>query len=91
MLVLVIFSMLFSGVTTLIHDVSIIRTSASIDAQTLLYAKPWSRMGAYFVGGIFGLSYFEFSSREKHYELGYTFFTKIYSKLKESNIIPIVF
>lgn len=82
----IIVSMLTNGILTLVGDVSIRLESDNIDALNLMYNKPWARMGAYFVGAIFGLSYFELANKEKYGELSNTFFNGCYNYLKSSRI-----
>ena len=90
-LFLIIASMLFNGIITLIGNVSINLQSDKIhNVADMMYNKPWSRMGPYFVGALFGISYFEMVSREKYRELTGSFFNKCYNSLRESKIISLV-
>ena len=85
--------MLVNGVVTAIFNISIIITGGEgkIEAGNVLYSKPWARMGAYFVGALFGISYFELACKDKYYELKDTFSNKIYERLKNSRIISLAF
>jgi len=83
-----IVSMLISGVITWIFGYSVVLTSATAtqDGMSLLYSKPWGRMGAYFVGAMFGLSYFEHDKQQKHPEFKGTTFNNFYEKLRVSRV-----
>jgi len=76
---------------TLVYDIGIDSFSLNIDGMKWLYIKPWGRIGPYFIGALFGLTFFELSSKEKHPELSDTFINKIFDTLKKSRIISIVF
>ena len=90
-LFLVIASMLVNGIITLIGNVSITLQSDKIDnVGNIMYTKPWSRMGAYFVGALFGISYFELVKCDKYPELVGSFFNKCYRSLKESKLISLL-
>ncbi|CAI2387533.1 unnamed protein product [Moneuplotes crassus] len=90
-LVLVIISMIVNGVFTAIWDVSIFWVSEDgPDMQSLMYNKPWSRMGAYFVGALFGISYFEAFNAQKYSELSHTVFSRIYTFLRNSRKASLV-
>ena len=84
-------SMIINGSLTLYGNVSPMLVSENIDSANLMYGKPWTRMGAYFVGAVFGLSYFEFSKKENHMELSYSTFNKIYTHLEKSKITCYIF
>jgi len=59
---LITISMLINGILTLVWDLSMDwKSSKKTNVGDLMYNKPWSRMGAYFVGAMFGISYFELS------------------------------
>ena len=60
------------GFITAVYDVSPIMTG-NREAGTFLYEKTFTRMGAYFVGGTLGFSYFELSMSDKYPELKNTF------------------
>ena len=45
-------------------------------------------MGSYFVGGVFGLSYFEFCKARSDPEFEDTYANKIYNNLKTNRILP---
>jgi hypothetical protein len=87
---LILTAMLVNGITTAIHNVNPLNQSKEVNAQDLLYVKPWARMGAYFVGAIFGLAYFELSRSEKHQELKETTFNKVFTKLRTSRFTSIL-
>jgi len=89
-LMLVFLSMLTTGLITIIGNLSIINQSTKIhNANDLIYNKPWSRMGAYFVGAIFGLSYFELVNKNKYGELTNSTFNKLYDILRNSVYISV--
>ncbi|CAI2387450.1 unnamed protein product [Moneuplotes crassus] len=82
--ILVLISMGLSGVITAIHNVNPMTQARDYDAFSLMYTKPWTRMGPYFLGAVFGFSYFELTMREVYIDLGYTTFNKLYSYLRDS-------
>ena len=50
--------------------------------QTLIYLKPWGRMGAYFIGVTFAIFFFEYLKQDDYYAnltrtFGAWFFTKV--------------
>ena len=63
------------GCITAVYDVSPTMTG-NREVGTFLYEKTFTRMGAYFVGGTFGFSYFELSKSNKYPELKNTFANK---------------
>ncbi|CAI2359321.1 unnamed protein product [Moneuplotes crassus] len=88
---LITISMLINGILTLVWDLSMDwKSSKKTNVGDLMYNKPWSRMGAYFVGAMFGISYFELSCREKYQELSRSFSNKCYLVLKNSRVISLV-
>ena len=91
--ILIISSMLVNGIITAIYNLSITLSGGGgkIEGGNVLYSKPWARMGAYFVGALFGISYFEYICKEKYYELKDTFSNKVYEKLKNSRVLSLSF
>ena len=83
---LVVISMAINGALTVVFDITPVLSSKKFDAGNWMYGKPWSRMSAYFVGGIIGLSYFEFSKKDTYLELEFTTFNKFYRHLKSSGM-----
>ena len=63
------------GFITAVYDVSPTMTG-NREVGTFLYEKTFTRMGAYFVGGTLGFSYFELSMSDKYPELKNTFANK---------------
>jgi hypothetical protein len=90
-LFLIIASMIVNGTLTAIYDVSVLWGDAKNDFKTgnWMYGKPWSRMGAYFVGAIFGFGFFEHSCKQKFPELAGTLMDSIYVRVKHSRSISI--
>eukprot|EP00343_Euplotes_focardii_P011854 CAMPEP_0205833682 /NCGR_PEP_ID=MMETSP0206-20130828/50181_1 /ASSEMBLY_ACC=CAM_ASM_000279 /TAXON_ID=36767 /ORGANISM="Euplotes focardii, Strain TN1" /LENGTH=426 /DNA_ID=CAMNT_0053140291 /DNA_START=585 /DNA_END=1861 /DNA_ORIENTATION=- len=86
---LIIISMATNGIFTLIKDVSPMIAADNFNAQSWMYTKPWSRMGPYFVGAIFGFSYFELTRQDDFMELRNTTFNKIYKILKDSQYFSV--
>lgn len=87
---LIIICMLINGIYTAMYDFSIsIMGVFKENPMDLLYSKPYARMGAYFVGGIVGLSYFEYSTKEKYREFENTLSTGIFLKLKNSRLLSL--
>ena len=43
-------SMLYNGILFGVYNISIIESSKEIDVQSLMYVKPWARIGAYIIG-----------------------------------------
>lgn len=80
--------MAVNGALTYTFDLSIfwLFNAPDFDMQDYMYSKPWSRMGSYFIGAIFGFGYFELACQEKHPELKNSLFNKIYKLLKWSRI-----
>lgn len=72
------------------YDLSVTLTSGKKNGMNLMYSKPWSRMGAYFVGALFGFSYFEHEKQDKHPELKDSTWSKIYDKFKTSRIASLI-
>ena len=62
-------SMLYNGILFGVYNISIIESSKEIDVPSLIYVKPWARIGAYIIGWLFGLGIFELKMKEKHPEL----------------------
>mmetsp|Transcript_9091 Transcript_9091/g.8677 ORF Transcript_9091/g.8677 Transcript_9091/m.8677 type:complete len:382 (+) Transcript_9091:397-1542(+) len=88
---LIIISMIINGILALVWDISMDgKSSKNQNVGDVVYNKPWSRMGAYFVGAMFGISYFELSCREKYQGLSNTIFNKCYDILKNSQIISLL-
>ena len=87
---LVLVTVIVSGSMTLAYDIGIDMASPNIDGMTWLYEKPWGRTGPYFIGALFGLSYFELSCKEKYPELGSSVMNKIYESFQKSRILSIV-
>ncbi|CAI2384962.1 unnamed protein product [Moneuplotes crassus] len=88
---LVLASMVIMGVMSLVWDISMDgRSSKKTDVADYVYNKPWTRMGAYFVGALFGISYFELTCRDKYQELSGTLFNKCYDILKNSQVISLL-
>lgn len=89
---MVVLSMIVNGSLTLAHNVSIFWGGAehNFDAGNWMYNKPWSRMGAYFVGALFGLAFFEYSSEEKHPELSHTTPSKLFRIFKTSKVTSVI-
>ena len=57
--------------------------------MSLMYIKPWSRIGAYIIGWLFGLGIFELKMKEKHPELKNTLSNLFYDKLQNSRVLSI--
>ena len=87
---LILTAMLVNGVTTALYDVGPTIASQEVNAMDLLYVKPWARMGAYFVGALFGLAYFEMSKSEKHPELRGTVANKVFTQLRTSRLTSVI-
>eukprot|EP00343_Euplotes_focardii_P007471 CAMPEP_0205818724 /NCGR_PEP_ID=MMETSP0206-20130828/748_1 /ASSEMBLY_ACC=CAM_ASM_000279 /TAXON_ID=36767 /ORGANISM="Euplotes focardii, Strain TN1" /LENGTH=582 /DNA_ID=CAMNT_0053111403 /DNA_START=329 /DNA_END=2077 /DNA_ORIENTATION=+ len=88
---LIFLSMLSTGIITIIGNLSIQNESTKIKhAGDLMYNKPWARMGAYFVGAIFGLSYFELANKNKYGELTNSMFNRIYDILRNSVYVSLL-
>lgn len=87
---LIICSMLVNGIVTAVYDLSITLFAGNINGLDTLYSKPWGRMGAYFVGAIFGFGYFEFTSKVKHPELNDTYACRIFKHLQKSRVTSII-
>jgi len=84
-------SMITMGVLSIIWNIGMDGNSTKIqNVGDYVYNKPWTRMGAYFVGALFGISYFELSCRDKHQELSSTLFNKCYDILKNSQVISLL-
>jgi peptidoglycan/LPS O-acetylase OafA/YrhL len=85
-------SMIVNGTLSLIFDISIFWGGAThnFQAPDWMYIKPWSRMGAYFVGAIFGFAFFEYVAKEKMPELAHTRANVILEKIKTSRIISLI-
>ena len=47
-----------------------------------LYIKPWNRLGAYMVGSILGVAFYEFNNQQNA-EFQNTFWSKVLNKVKE--------
>lgn len=90
LLLLIVASMIVNGVLSIKYDVTVDWNSATFDANRWMYTKPWSRMGAYFVGAVFGLSYFEFMNKTKYVHFANTLSNKFYSHLKQSRITSLI-
>jgi len=91
MVLLILVSSIINGTLTAIFDVSVAWGGAQdFMAGDWMYSKPWSRMGAYFVGGIFGLGYFEYACKAKHPELSNSFSNKVHKTLQVSQIKSLI-
>mmetsp|Transcript_27983 Transcript_27983/g.24733 ORF Transcript_27983/g.24733 Transcript_27983/m.24733 type:complete len:105 (+) Transcript_27983:544-858(+) len=80
-----------NAIFTISYNVSPTLESDNFDAPNWMYAKPWSRMGAYFTGAIFGLSYFELRSKDRFVELEDSTFNMFYKKLGQSRMTSFIF
>jgi len=82
--------MLLNGILTWVFGYSITLSNGTGNenqsGMNLLYSKPWGRMGGYFVGALFGLSYFEHDKQQKHPEFKGTTFNNFYEKLRVSRV-----
>lgn len=87
---LIFVSMMVNGILTLVYNIGIDLSSNQVDGMTLLYSKPWGRMGAYFVGALFGLTFFEYRNREKYPQFENTVSTGMYEKLQKSRITSVI-
>jgi hypothetical protein len=85
-------SMIINGSLTLAYNVSVFWGGAehNFDAGNWMYTKPWSRMGAYFVGALLGFGFFEYTSREKIPELTHTTLSKLFEFFKSSRVFSVV-
>lgn len=72
-------SMAYHAGMTLLNDKGI--------NSTYLYYKPWTRMGAYFVGTLFGLAYYEYKQQSN--DSTDRFGAKIYNLVKGSKIVRV--
>lgn len=86
---LIAICMMINGILTAKYDISPANNSENLAATTFLYERAPGRMGAYFVGGIFGLSYFELSTCTKFPELQHTIPNYIYHQLKHSRLLSV--
>mmetsp|Transcript_33776 Transcript_33776/g.38915 ORF Transcript_33776/g.38915 Transcript_33776/m.38915 type:complete len:259 (-) Transcript_33776:511-1287(-) len=84
-------SVLTNAIITAIYNISVTNTEGDINGMDVLYVKPWSRIGAYLVGAIFGFWYFELALKEKYPELQSTISNGIFERLKKSRILSITF
>jgi hypothetical protein len=75
---LILSSMLINLSLSWHYDLSVTLTSGKTNGMNIMYSKPWSRMGAYFVGALFGFSYFEYEKQDKHPELKDSTSSRIY-------------
>lgn len=89
-ILLIVGSMAVNAVLTVAGDVSPVLTSDHFEAGDLMYTKPWSRASSYFVGAIFGLSYFELSKADTFMELKYTTFNKFYNHIRDSRLTSMI-
>jgi len=83
-------SMLFNGIFAAVFNVGIDGNSKKVNGGNWMYSKPWSRGGAYLVGVLFGLSYFELSCKDKYPQLKNTISNIFYDRLKVSRISSII-
>jgi peptidoglycan/LPS O-acetylase OafA/YrhL len=85
-------SMIINGILTIIFKISIFGNGAThgFQSEDWIYVKPWTRMGAYFVGAVFGLAYFEYVSKEKIPNLEQSNANRIMSFIKDSRITSII-
>jgi peptidoglycan/LPS O-acetylase OafA/YrhL len=87
---LILSSMLINLSLSWHYDLSVTLTSGKTNGMNIMYSKPWSRMGAYFVGALFGFSYFEYEKQDKHPELKDSTSSRIYWKFKTSRIASLI-
>jgi hypothetical protein len=92
-LFLIISSMVINGTLTLIYDVAIFwgGNEKHFDSANMMYGKPWSRMGPYFVGAIAGFGFFEYKLKEKYPELCNTMMVKFQKKVASSTLPFLLF
>jgi len=86
---LILASVVTIGVLTLVYNIGIDSYSDKIDGMTWLYEKPWGRLAPYFMGALFGFTYFELSMKEKFPELAGSFANKLYNFLQDSRLLSI--
>ena len=84
---LIVIWCLYTLVLTAVYDISVSSSANRTISDNLLYSKPWALMGAYFVGCIFGLSYFELKNKHKYPEL----WNFVYLKLESSYLLTVIF
>ena len=72
-----------------IHDIPVTMVTKNIDVMTVVYCKPWARIGAYLIGCLFGLGVFELKMKEKYPELKSTLFNLFFEKLRNSRFLSI--
>ena len=73
--------MLFNGIMYGIYNIPVSMQTKEIDFQSMVYCKPWARIGAYLIGCLFGLGIFELKMKEKFPELKNTFFNFMFHRL----------
>mmetsp|Transcript_1326 Transcript_1326/g.1443 ORF Transcript_1326/g.1443 Transcript_1326/m.1443 type:complete len:620 (-) Transcript_1326:12-1871(-) len=86
---LIVLSMLVNGVVTAVYNLSVTLAGGEINGQDVLYSKPWARMGAYFVGAVFGFSYFELVLKDKYPELKHTLANAMYERFRTSRLLSL--
>lgn len=79
-----------NGVLGAIYKVGLSGDSTKGNMEDLMYSKPWSRIGAYLVGGIFGLSYLELKFKDKYPQMKASFFNKFYEILQNSTMFSVI-
>jgi len=89
---LVVISMVVNGALTLAFNVSVLWGSADMgfNGNDSMVTKPWSRMGVYFVGGMLGLSFFEYTNRRNNPAFCSNTVCLVYDKIQESRLISIL-
>ena len=88
---LIAVSMIYMLVMTAVFDAGVQMSYEHFTPIDLMYAKPWARWGSYFVGAIFGLSYFELKNKNIYPELKNSLFNKLYTKVKKSKYLLLLF
>jgi hypothetical protein len=89
---LILSSMITNGALSLVFNVSVSWQGGDhgFVAEKWMYNKPWSRMGAYFAGGIFGFMYFEHTCHTKFSELKNSLGNSIFEQFKKSRVLSLV-
>ena len=88
---MVFIAMMTNCIITAVKGYSITLSGGDGEGGDYVYIKPWFRMGPYFVGGLIGLAFFEYASKEKYPHLENTIAAGIFTKLKQSRVVSMAF